>query len=146
MTNFKTVGAIERCQKSIMSLDEIYSIILNKMDNTFEMRSQTGPQIKGGRKPLIQITTANRKGNKKVTLICNLDAYGVNIAEFSKACRIGVAASTTMTKIPGTSIDQFMVQGNQVKFIVDLLTQTYKIPKASITGMEFAKKEKKAKK
>jgi translation initiation factor 2D len=59
-----------------MSLDNIISIVISSMDNTYEMRSQAGAQMKGGKKPIIQISTAVRSGNKKVTLVNNLEAYG----------------------------------------------------------------------
>lgn len=134
-----------RNEGDMIAYDKLLSIVIDSMDSTYEMRSQTTPQVKGGKRAVIQITTANRSGNKKVTLIENLDAFGVNIAEFSKAIKVGVAASVTMTKAPGTNKDQFLVQGNHVKFVYDLLSDTYKIPKSCILGLEFAKKEKKKK-
>lgn len=140
------VGQRESEAPVLMPVERIVSIVHSRMDNTFEMRSQSGPIIKGGKKPIIQITTATRMGNKKVTLINNLEPYGINVAEFSKACKIGVQASTSITKVPGTSINQFQIQGNHVRFIYTLLTDTYKIAKGNITGLEFAKKEKSRKK
>ena len=140
------IGQQESDVPITMQLEDVISIVHGKMDNTFEMRSQSGPQIKGGKKPIIQITTATRMGNKKVTLISNLEAYGINVAEFSKACKIGVQASTSITKVPGTNINQFQIQGNHVRFIYKLLTETYQIAKGNITGLEFAKKEKSKKK
>ena len=140
------VGQRESEDAIVMSLDQIYSSILSLMDNTFEMRSQSGPQMKGGKKPIIQLSTATRSGNKKVTLVTNLEAYGVNIPEFSKACKVGVQSSTSITKVPGTNIDQFQIQGNHVRFIHKLLTDTYKITPGNISGLEFAKKEKSKKK
>lgn len=140
------VGQRENDEPIIMSLEKIISITNSMMDNTFEMRSQSGPVVKGGKKPLIQITTATRMGNKKVTLISNMEAYGINIAEFSKACKIGVQASTSITKVRGTSTNQFQIQGNHVRFIYNLLTDTYQVAKGNITGLEFAKKEKTIKK
>jgi translation initiation factor 2D len=134
-----------RNEGDLISYDQLLSIVIDSMDSTYEMRSQTTPQVKGGKRAVIQITTANRSGNKKVTLIENLDAFGINIAEFSKSIKVAVAASTTMTKAPGTNKDQFLVQGNHVKFIYDLLADTYKVPRNCITGLEFAKKEKKKK-
>lgn len=140
------VGQRENHKPIIMSVEKIISITISMMDNTFEMRSQSGPMVKGGKKPLIQITTATRMGNKKVTLISNMEAYGINIAEFSKACKIGVQASTSITKVRGTSTNQFQIQGNHVRFIYNLLTDTYQVAKGNISGLEFAKKEKTNKK
>lgn len=140
------VGKRENDQPILMPVDKIIALVHSRMDNTFEMRSQSGPISKGGKKPIIQLTTATRMGNKKVTLVSNLEAYGINIAEFSKACKIGVQASTSITKVPGTSINQFQIQGNHVRFVFTLLTETYQVAKSNITGLEFAKKEKKGKK
>lgn len=140
------VGQREDAAPISMSVGRVISAVNSRMETTFEMRSQSGPIVKGGKKPIIQISTATRMGNKKVTLISNLEAYGINVAEFSKACKIGVQASTSITKVSGTSINQFQIQGNHVRFIYTLLTDTYQIAKSNITGLEFAKKEKIVKK
>ena len=136
------VGQRENTNPVTMSLDKIISIVHSRMEQTFEMRSQTGPVMKGGKKPIIQITTATRMGNKKVTLVSNLEHYGVNIADFSKACKNGVQASTSITKSAGSNVTQFQIQGNHVRFIYTLLTETYQIAKGNISGLEFAKKDK----
>jgi translation initiation factor 2D len=131
----------------LMNLEQLHAIVESQMDNTFEMRSQSGPDMKGAkRRPVIQISTATRMGNKKVTLVSNLEAYGINIADFSKACKVGVQASVAITKVAGTNINQFQIQGNHVRFIYNLLNDTYKIAKGDITGLEYAKKEKSKKK
>lgn len=128
-----------------IDLEQLIRTVTQKMTSTFEMRSSSAPQIKGGKKPIIQISTATRSGNKKVTMIRNLDAYGINMAEFSKLCKLGAQASTTITKIPGTNLDQFQIQGNHVKFIYDLLAEKFGVAKGNISGLEFAKKDKKKK-
>lgn len=140
------IGQRENDDAILMSLEKITGSVLSLMDTTFEMRSNSGPQMKGGKKPIIQLTTATRSGNKKVTLVSNLEPYGINISDFSQKCRIGVQASTSITKVPGTNIDQFQIQGNHVRFIHKLLTDTYKVASGNITGLEFAKKEKSNKK
>lgn len=140
------IGKRENDKPILMALDGIIGSVNSIMDNTFEMRSQSGPQMKGGKKPIIQISTATRMGNKKVTLISNLEAYGINISEFSKACKVGVQASTAITKVPGTSVNQFQIQGNHVRFIYNMLTDQYQIAKSNITGLEYAKKDKAKKK
>ena len=140
------IGNRENDEPILMKLENVIAIVQSQMDETFEMRSQSGGQAKGGKRAVIQITTATRMGNKKVTLVSNLESFGINIESFSKACKIGVQASTAMTKVPGTNINQFQIQGNHVRFIYNLLTDTYKVPKNDITGLEYAKKEKSKKK
>lgn len=136
------IGRRENDNPIAMPLEKIIVIVHSRMEQTFEMRSQSGPVTKGGKKPIIQISTATRMGNKKVTLVSNLESYGINISEFSKACKVGVQASTSITKVAGTNINQFQIQGNHVRFVHTLLTETYQIAKGNITGLEFAKKEK----
>lgn len=133
-------------ETTLYSVPEVIEHVLRNMTSTFEMRSQKGPVTKGGKRSIIHLTTATRSGNKKVTLISNLEDYGVNVAEFAKAVKLGAAASTSMAEVPGTKGEQLLVQGNHIKFVYDLLTGTYQIPKACITGLEFAKEQKKKKK
>lgn len=124
--------------------DRLFAAILSRMKHSFEMRQKS--ELKSSKNPIIQMQLATRSGNKKVTLVNNLEAFGIRLAEFEKACKIGVAASTTVTKLANQKGEQLLVQGNQIKFIHKLLTETYKIPSKNIVGMELAKKEKKAKK
>ncbi len=124
--------------------EELLSFILSKMTHSFEMRSKN--EVKSSKNPTIQMSLATRSGNKKVTLVSNLEAYGIRLNEFEKACKLGVAASTTVTKLPYQKGEQLLVQGNQIRFIYKLLTETYKIPGKNIVGLDLAKKEKKVKK
>ncbi|XP_050096110.1 eukaryotic translation initiation factor 2D [Anopheles aquasalis] len=130
----------------LVALQELTETVMNSMTSTFEMKSQKGPVMKSGKRAVVHLTTATRSGNKKVTLISNLADYGINVGEFAKAVKLGAAASTTMTEVPGTKGEQLMVQGNHIKFVFELLTTTYQVPKACITGLEFAKEQKKKKK
>uniref|UniRef100_A0A182JXY4 SUI1 domain-containing protein n=1 Tax=Anopheles christyi TaxID=43041 RepID=A0A182JXY4_9DIPT len=132
--------------EELVSLPDLTETVLNCLTSTFEMRSQKGAVTKGGKRAIIHLTTATRSGNKKVTLISNLADYGINVNDFAKAVKLGAAASTTMTEVPGSKGEQLMVQGNHIKFVFDLLTTTYQVPKACITGLEFAKEQKKKKK
>lgn len=142
----ETLKQICGSEQSEIALGNLTDIVLRQMTSTFEMRSQKGPVQKGGKRSIIHLTTATRSGNKKVTLVSNLEDYGVNLAEFAKAVKLGAAASTSMTEVPGTKGEQLLVQGNHVKFVYDLLIGTYQIPKACITGLENAKEQKKKKK
>lgn len=140
------IGQRENDKEIVLSLEKIVTIIHTNMEQTFEMRSQSSAPTKKGKKQLIQITTATRMGNKKVTLVSNLESYGINMVEFSKACKVGVQASTSITKVPGTNTNQFQIQGNHVRFVYNLLVETYQVSKPNITGLEFAKKDKNKKK
>ncbi|CAG9771163.1 unnamed protein product [Ceutorhynchus assimilis] len=126
--------------------EEAFEKTFESMKSCFKVKStQQQEQIlnKGKVQP-ISMTVKVRSGNKKVTLIDNLEVFGVNINEFAKECQHGVAASTSITPAPpGKKSDQLLVQGNQVVFVHDLLVEKYKIPKRYIRGLELAPKKKK---
>lgn len=143
-TNGMLCTLCNREVKASIPFDELLSFILSKMTHSFEMRSKN--EVKSSKNPCITMSLATRSGNKKVTLVSNLEAYGIRLNEFEKACKLGVAASTTVTKLPYQKGEQLLVQGNQVRFIYKLLTETYKIPGKNIIGLDLAKKEKKVKK
>ena len=54
-----------------------------------------------------------------------MELYGINMNEFAKECQKGVAASTSITTIPGRKSRQLMVQGNQIAFVGNLLMSKY---------------------
>lgn len=118
--------------------------LFHKMPSKYEMRS-AAMGCKSGKPPVIQMVLKKCSGNKKVTLVTNLEAYGILIHEFAKQCKLAVQASTTITYNEQVKGNQLLVQGNQVRFIHKLLTETYKVPSSRITGLEFAKKEPKKK-
>jgi len=90
------------------------------------------------------MTVNNRSGNKKVTLVNNLELYGIDLLKFSKECQHGVAASTTINDNPNAQNRQLQIQGSQILFVYKLLTDQYKIPVKFIRGHEnFIKKPKK---
>uniref|UniRef100_A0A182QHK2 Uncharacterized protein n=1 Tax=Anopheles farauti TaxID=69004 RepID=A0A182QHK2_9DIPT len=142
----ETLRDICGTEEELVAMSDLTETVLNSMTSTFEMRSQKGAIMKSGKRAVIHLTTATRSGNKKVTLISNLADYGINVNDFAKAVKLGAAASTTMTEVPGSKGEQLMVQGNHIKFVFELLTTTYQVPKACITGLEFAKEQKKKKK
>jgi len=45
----------------------------------------------------------------------------------------------------GTPVKEVLIQGNQIAFAGKLLSETYKIPKKYIRGLELAVKQKKGK-
>lgn len=126
---------------------ELFEKITESMKPCYKVSSSgiTGGDdtVHKGKIPPITISVSVRSGNKKVTLIDNLDLFGVCIPDFAKECQHGVAASTSISRPSGKKTDQLLVQGNQVLFVYNLLVDKYAIPKKYIKGLEFALKKKK---
>lgn len=155
-TNIRTIYVdeliAEICQLQAtvktIQFDELLSLITDKMKHSYAMRNKNELRT-GGKQSAIKMSLATRSGNKKVTLIDNLEQFGIRLPEFAQACKVGVAASTSIIRLDGPNNSkrgQMLVQGNQVRFVYKLLTETYKIPPKLITGLDLAKKERKSKK
>ncbi|XP_066261997.1 eukaryotic translation initiation factor 2D [Euwallacea similis] len=127
-----------------VSWEEVFEKVCESMKSCFKVNSGNDQIFNKGKVSPITMSVSVRSGNKKVTLVDNLEIFGVNINEFAKDCQHGVAASTSITPTPpGKRCDQLLVQGNQVVFIHNLLVEKYKIPKKYIRGLELAPKKKK---
>ncbi|ERL87099.1 eukaryotic translation initiation factor 2D [Dendroctonus ponderosae] len=128
-----------------VSWEEVFEKVCESMKSCFKVSSGNDfSQLNKGKVSPIYMSVSTRSGNKKVTLVDNLEVFGVNIQEFAKECQHGVAASTSITPTPpGKKCDQLLVQGNQVIFIHNLLVDKYKIPKQYIRGLELAPKKRK---
>lgn len=57
----------------------------------------------------------------QVTLVNNLETFGINPKEFSKECQ-SIGASATITDDPGKKTPSVLVQGNQILYVYKLLT------------------------
>lgn len=105
-----------------LTWEQLMGKVFNSMTPCYTMSVDGQPETKiQGRVEPISMVISNRKGNKKVTLVNNLELYGISIHEFAKQCQHGVAASTTVSPIPGKKSLQLLVQGNQIHFINKLL-------------------------
>uniref|UniRef100_A0A6P7G8M2 Eukaryotic translation initiation factor 2D n=1 Tax=Diabrotica virgifera virgifera TaxID=50390 RepID=A0A6P7G8M2_DIAVI len=123
--------------------EEVIEKVCAAMKNAYKVKSGV-EEIQGkGKVSPIMLSVSVRSGNKKVTLIDNLELFGIRINDFAKECQHGVAASTSISRPPGKKYDQLLVQGNQVLFVYNLLTDKYKVPKKYIKGLENAPKKKK---
>ncbi|XP_063237573.1 eukaryotic translation initiation factor 2D [Bacillus rossius redtenbacheri] len=126
-----------------VSWEDLIAGVLARMTHSYQMTAgQTKVTAKGKLEP-VDIQVGKRTGNKKVTLVNNLELYGVNLQEFARECQHGVAASTSISAVPGRKSAQLLVQGNQVTFVANLLMGKYEIPKRYIRGLENAPKTKK---
>lgn len=142
----------EVCQfdanNKIVPFDVVLATITDRMDHSYAMRNKNELRT-GGKQATIKMTLATRCGNKQVTLVDGMELFGIRLPEFAQACKVGVAASTSIIRPDcpaNANKGQLMVQGNQVRFVHKLLTETYKIPQKFIIGLNLAKKEVKKKK
>merc|ERR1712071_312316 len=105
---------------------------LSKLSTVHEMAFLKHPPvfIKGQLEP-VDITTASRSGNKKVTLVSGLETYRISLEEFAHRCQVGVAASTTITSSPAKKGQIVLVQGNQVNFVVNSSSKNTESPNNS---------------
>ncbi|XP_060806299.1 eukaryotic translation initiation factor 2D [Amyelois transitella] len=124
--------------------DELMSGVLSRMTAATEMSFADGTSslVKAKLEP-ITMTIANRSGNKKVTLVSNLESFGFCLPSLAAACQRGAAAACGVTRAPGARRDQLMLQGDQTHFIAKLLCETYGLPKKFVEGADKALKKKK---
>ncbi|XP_006834127.1 PREDICTED: eukaryotic translation initiation factor 2D isoform X2 [Chrysochloris asiatica] len=99
------------------------------------------PIVKKGKICPIDITLAQRASNKKVTVVRNLEAYGLDPSSVAAILQQRCQASTTVSPAPGTKDSlQVQIQGNQVHHVGRLLLEEYQLPRKHIQGLEKAPK------
>lgn len=99
------------------------------------------PIVKKGKICPIDITLAQRASNKKVTVVRNLEAYGLDPWTVAAILQQRCQASTTVTAAPGAKDSlQVQIQGNQVHHLGRLLLEEYHLPRKHIQGLEKAPK------
>ncbi|XP_060076772.1 eukaryotic translation initiation factor 2D-like [Ylistrum balloti] len=128
-----------------MTWEDVISKVLSKAQPAFSVTYPGKPAVisKGKIEP-IKITVEQRASNKKATLIDNLEMFGIDPADVAHRVQVGVACSTSVNSHPqkGKGM-QVLMQGNQVKFVADLLLEKYKVPRKYVTGLEKMPKNKK---
>ncbi|ELW47750.1 Eukaryotic translation initiation factor 2D [Tupaia chinensis] len=99
------------------------------------------PVVKKGKLYPIDITLAQRASNKKVTVVRNLEAYGLDPCSVAAILQQRCQASTTVTPVPGARDSlQVQIQGNQIHHLSWLLLEEYHLPRKHIQGLEKAPK------
>ncbi|XP_012151590.2 eukaryotic translation initiation factor 2D [Megachile rotundata] len=113
---------------------------IGRMTHMHEVTLAGNKLLHTGKLEPIDMRVTVRSGGKKVTLINNLETFGINSKEFSKECQ-NIGASATITDEPGKKTPSVLVQGNQILYVYKLLTEKYQIKKTYIRGLEFAPKK-----
>ncbi|XP_077981383.1 eukaryotic translation initiation factor 2D-like [Glandiceps talaboti] len=136
---------------SHLKWDELFQRCYKAMGNGYHITFPLQPAIrdtgvKKGKIPAINITVEQRTGNKKVTLVQNLETFGIEPKAFGHKVQVNVAASTSLTPVAGkTNSQQVLIQGNQINYIAQLLLDEFQIPRKYIQGLEKAPKSGKKK-
>ncbi|XP_076635667.1 eukaryotic translation initiation factor 2D isoform X2 [Colletes latitarsis] len=126
-------------QETITMEDGINKFI-GRMTHMHEVTLAGNKLLHTGKLEPIDMRVTVRSGGKKVTLVNNLETFGINSKEFSKECQ-SIGASATITDEPGKKTPSVLVQGNQILYVYKLLTEKYQIKKTYIRGLEFAPKK-----
>ncbi|XP_005101830.1 eukaryotic translation initiation factor 2D [Aplysia californica] len=128
-----------------MNWEQVINRVMGKMQQATAIISGSGPPtIKKGKLDPIKLDVAMRASQKKVTVVDNLEDYGIDVKVFSRlvqrslACSCSVAPSEQKNKGP-----QVLIQGNQINFVANVLIDKYKIPRRYVTGLDNAPKQKK---
>lgn len=149
--NFVKVNAIlcdclldksEQDEVSHLKWDDLVSRCLERLQPLHQVTFfGQEPIVRKGNIEPIDITTAQRSSNKKVTIIKNLELYGLDPQCVANILQQKVQASTTITPVPGAKDRvQVQIQGNQVHHLAKMLLEEYQLPRKYIQGLEKAPK------
>lgn len=105
----------------VITWESLIENIFKIMKPCYKVVTGVEEKLEKGKVQPISIKVETRTGNKKVTLVENLEVFGIRLSEFSKECQHGVATSTTINKLPGRKYEQVLIQGNQVLFVYNHL-------------------------
>lgn len=99
------------------------------------------PIVKKGKLDPVDITLALKTYNKKVTVVRNLETYGLDPYAVAAILQQRCQASTIVSPAPGSKDSlQVQVQGNQIHHLRRLLLEEYRLPGKYIQGLEKAPK------
>ncbi|XP_076658755.1 eukaryotic translation initiation factor 2D [Halictus rubicundus] len=123
-----------------VTMEDGINKFIGRMTHMHEVMLAGNKLLHTGKLEPIDMRVTVRTGGKKVTLVNNLETFGINSKEFSKECQ-NIGASATITDEPGKKTPSVLVQGNQILYVYKLLTEKYQIKKNYIRGLEFAPKK-----
>ncbi|XP_036923014.1 eukaryotic translation initiation factor 2D [Sturnira hondurensis] len=141
---------LERSEQHTVSKlpwDSLLTRCLGKLQPAYQVAFPgQEPIVKKGRICPVDITLAQRASNKKVTVVRNLEAYGLDPCTVAAVLQQRCQASTTVTPAPGARDSlQVQIQGNQVHHVGRLLLDEYRLPRKHVQGLEKAPKPAKKK-
>ena len=91
-------------------------------------------------KPNVVVTVKQRTKRKSTTSVSNLEPWGIDIKELSKAIskKMAIGCSTKKDAAGGL---QIVIQGDAGTQIIEILTGQYKVPKGNIRAVRKSKQK-----
>uniref|UniRef100_A0A914Y0Z9 SUI1 domain-containing protein n=1 Tax=Panagrolaimus superbus TaxID=310955 RepID=A0A914Y0Z9_9BILA len=128
----------------IVPINDISQKLSAHMTKAFLITAPDGRRsLRKTQLPQIVLSTEKRAGNKHVTLVNNLQAFGIDAKEFAQKVQIGSATGATLiSQAPNCIGPQVLINGNQINFIIVLLDD-YGVQKKFVKGAELGVKDKK---
>ncbi|XP_063153542.1 eukaryotic translation initiation factor 2D [Candoia aspera] len=132
----------EQDKISKLKWDDLLNRCLGKLQPCHQVTFQgREPVVRKGKIDPIDVTIAQRSSNKKITIIKNLELYGLDPQALASTLQQKVQASATIVAVPGAKDRaQVQIQGNQIGHLAKLLLEDYQIPCKYIQGLEKAPK------
>ncbi|CAN2390822.1 formation of translation preinitiation complex [Pristimantis euphronides] len=132
---------------SLLKWDDLVTRCSERMQNSHQVTFPgRAPVIRKGNIEPIDISVAQRASNKKVTMIKNLELYGLDPSSFAGLLQQRVQASASCSALPGAKDRvQVQIQGNQLSHIGKLLLEHFKIPRKYVNGLDLSAKSSKKK-
>ncbi|NWQ59491.1 EIF2D factor, partial [Neopipo cinnamomea] len=132
----------EQDEISHLQWDDLLSRCLGRLQPLHQVTfSGQEPVVRKGNIEPINITLAQRSSNKKVTIIKNLELYGLDPQCVANTLQLKVQASATISPVPGAKDRvQVQIQGNQIHHLAKMLLEEYQLPRKYVQGLEKAPK------
>lgn len=129
---------------STMTWEQLQEAIVSNMPHAYRIEFENkDPIAKKGKLEPIQVTVETRTGNKKVTLIKNLETYGINPEKLAQHSQVAVAASASIVPTQNGKGILVLIQGNQVRYLQKLFLEIFKIPRKYLQGLDNVPNKKK---
>ncbi|XP_045778651.1 eukaryotic translation initiation factor 2D isoform X2 [Maniola jurtina] len=130
--------------QELMKWEELTTCVLGRMTPSTETRFSDGTvKLTKSRLEPIKMQVVTRSGNKKVTLVSNLESFGFSLRPLAHACQLLAGAACGTTRSAASKTDQLMLQGDQTHLVAKLLIEKYGLPKKFVEGADKALNKKK---
>jgi len=121
-----------------LTWDGIMTSMLQHMNPCHEVK-YPGEEavVRKGKMDFVEVTTEKRMGNKMVTIVKNLESFGIDMKVFAQGLQQAAASSTSVNPVPGKNGGHLViVQGLQMKHVKTLI-ETHKIPLKFVKGLDL---------